>query len=74
MTKQEELDIIDGNVRRLMLEATKDGGDTSILPELTVVTNYLAKNNVVAEKGKSSVEEDTERRLKEAEARRNTNV
>ena len=56
------------------MEATKEGGDTSVLPELTVETNYLAKNNVVAEKAKSTVEEDMERRLREAEKRRTKNV
>ena len=74
MTKQEELDIIDKNIRRIILEATSEGGDTSVLPELTVVTNYLSKNNVVSEKAKSTVEEDMERRLKEAENRRKKNV
>ena len=72
--KQEELDMIDANIRRIIMEATKEGGDTSVLPELTVVTNYLSKNNVVAEKAKSTVEADTERRLKEAEKRRKKNV
>ena len=72
--KQEELDMIDANIRRIILEATKEGGDTFVLPELTVVTNYLSKNNVVAEKAKSTVEADTERRLKEAEKRRKKNV
>lgn len=70
MSKKEDLEKLDGNIRRLMLEATQEGGDTSILPELTVVTNYLAKNNVVAEKEKSSVEEDTQKRIEEARKRR----
>lgn len=74
MTKQEQLDMIDANIRRIMLEATSEGGDTSVLPELTVVTNYLSKNNVVAEKAKSTVEEDMLTRLKEAEKRRKKNV
>ncbi|MDB4681389.1 hypothetical protein OAE88_00615 [bacterium] len=70
MTKQEELDIIDGNIRRLLIEATKVGGDTSILPELNTAIQYVSKNNVVSEKAKSSVEEDIQKRLDEANERR----
>ena len=74
MTKQDELDQLDTNIRRIMLKATSEDGDTSVLPELTVVTNYLAKNNVVSEKAKSTLEEDTEKRLKEARLRREKSV
>jgi len=74
MTKQQELDKLDANIRRIMLEATKEEGDTSVLPELTVVTNYLAKNNVVAEKSKSTTEEDIQKRLDEAKDRRENKV
>ena len=70
MNKQEELDILDKNIRRLLIEATKEGGDTSILPELNTAIQYLSKNNVVAERAKSSVEEDIEKRLLEAKKRR----
>ena len=71
MTKQEELDIIDNNIRRLLIEATKVGGDTSILPELNTAIQYVAKNNVISEKAKSTVEEDMKKRKEEAEKRRN---
>lgn len=74
MSKQDELDQLDTNIRRIMLKATSEDGDTSVLPELTVVTNYLAKNNVVSEKAKSTLEEDTEKRLKEARLRREKSV
>ena len=70
MTKQEELDMIDANIRRIILEATKEGGDTSVLPELNPVVSYLSKNNVVSEKAKSSVEDNIEKRTREAKARR----
>ena len=70
MNKQEELDLLDKNIRRLLIEATKEGGDTSILPELNTAIQYLSKNNVVAERAKSSVEEDIEKRLLEAKKRR----
>jgi len=74
MTKQEELDIIDANIRRLLIEATREGGDTSILPEPNTAIQYVSKNNVVAEKAKSSVEDDIKDKVKEAERRRLDNV
>jgi len=70
MGKKEELKTLDDQVRKLMLKATSEEGDTSILKDLTVVANYLAKNQVLAEKEKGTLEEDIERRLKEAEERR----
>ena len=70
MTKQEELDIIDNNIRRLLIEATKEGGDTSILPELNTAIQYVAKNNVISEKAKSTKEDEIKAKIKAAEKRR----
>ncbi len=72
-TKQDELDIIDTNIRRLLIEATREGGDTSTLPELNTCIQYLSKNNVISEKAKSSKEDEIKLRVKEAEKRRAKN-
>ena len=69
MGKKEELEELDTVVRRRMLTLIK-GGKTDLLAELSVPVSYLSKNNVVEEKTKASVEEDIEKRLKEAQARR----
>ncbi len=62
--------MIDANIRRLLIEATKVGGDTSILPELNTAIQYVAKNNVISEKAKSTVEEEIKDKVKDAEERR----
>ncbi len=69
MTKQEELDKLDDLVRRQMIHLVETG-KTDILPELATAVNYLAKNNIIAEKAKSTVEEKTQERVKKANARR----
>lgn len=71
MSKQTDLETLDDNIRKLLIKATSEDGDTSILPELNTAIQYLAKNNLVAEKPKGSVEEDIKNRLDEAEKRRN---
>ena len=70
MTKQEELDIIDANIRRLLIDATREGGDTSILPELNTAIQYVSKNNVISEKAISSEEDIIKARLEKAKERR----
>ena len=70
MSKQEDLDKIDKLVRAKMIEALGEDGDITLLRELTTPVNYLAKNNVVAEKEKSSVEEDIKKKVSDAEQRR----
>jgi len=72
MTKQEDLDKIDELVRKRMIELLEDEdkSETSKLPELATAVNYLAKNNIVAEKTKSSVEETVQKRVRKANARR----
>ena len=69
MGKKEDLEKLDVGVRKKMLEIL-NGGDLRDLSDLGVVVNYLAKNNEVAEKHKSSVEEDIDEKLRKAKARR----
>jgi hypothetical protein len=68
-TKKEDLEKLDKLVREKMIECL-EGGKTDMLPELNPVVSYLAKNNVVSEKSKSSVEEDIKDKLKKAKERR----
>ena len=72
MSKQEDLDKIDELVRTKMISLLEQE-DFGALKELNVPVTYLAKNNVVSEKAKSTVEEDIQQRLKEAEERRRKN-
>jgi hypothetical protein len=75
MTKTEKankLNRLDEMLLNKMIEIM-DSGNTEMLPELASVSNYLAKNQMVAEKEKSSIEEDNKKRVKEAEKRRAAN-
>jgi len=69
MNKQQELQQLDDLLRGKMIGCL-DGGDMSILKDLSPIVMYLSKNNTVAEKKLSSVEEDIAKRLEEAEKRR----
>ena len=69
MGKKEELVKLDDLVRKSMLEALETG-DTDVLTELTPAINYLRNNQVVSDKPKSTVEEDTKKRLAQAAKRR----
>ena len=68
MSKRDDLNQLDNNLRRIMLEATSEGGDTAVLSELAVLSNYLAKNMVLAEKEKA-VDEVAENTRREAKAK-----
>jgi len=70
MGKKEDLEEIDRLVRTKMISCLTSG-KTDLLPELNPVVSYLAKNNVVSEKSKSSVEDNTAKKLKDAKERRN---
>ena len=72
MTKKEKLETLDGLVLDKMLEIMESEDDRNLqkLSDLTVPMNYLRNNQVVAEKARSSVEEDTKKRLAEAKKRR----
>lgn len=67
--KSDDLEELDKLVREKMITCLKDG-KTDLLPELNPVVSYLAKNNVVEEKSKSSVEENIEEKKRKAKERR----
>lgn len=69
MNKKEELDKLDGLVRKKMLDILS-GYSQDNLAELNTVVQYLAKNNVTEEKAKGTVEEDIAKRLQDAKDRR----
>jgi len=67
--KQKDLEALDEKLREKMINFMEK--DTlERLTELTPVINYLAKNNVVAEKKKSTVEDEVRERIAAADARR----
>lgn len=61
--KEDKLAELDDNVLGLLIKNTGEDGDTSLLTELSVAVNYLKSNAVVSEKAKSTVEDDTAKRL-----------
>lgn len=67
--KQDDLDKIDRLVRDKMIKYLEDN-KTDMLTDLSVAVSYLAKNNVVSEKSKSSVEDNTAKKLEDAKKRR----
>lgn len=69
MTKKQRLEKIEELVELKMLEFLEND-ETERLAELATPSNYVAKNNMVLEKQKSTVEEDIAKRLEEAEKRR----
>ena len=71
MTKREKLEKLDEALLDKMLNIMEaEETDTEMLKDLTPVINYLRNNQMVAEKPKSTVEEDIQQRIKEAEKRR----
>lgn len=71
MNKKEKLEQLDKQILDRMIEIMGDvSSDLSELSALSVPVNYLKANAVVSEKAKSSVEEDIEKRTKEAAKRR----
>lgn len=69
MTKKERLDKIERLTEELMIKFL-ESGETERLAELATPSNYLAKNSKVAEKEKSSLEDDIKKRVAEARKRR----
>lgn len=69
MTKKQRLDTIEELVEIKMIEFLKSG-ETERLTELATPANYVAKNNRIEEKQRGSLEEDIQKRIKEAEKRR----
>jgi hypothetical protein len=73
MSKKNDLEKLDKLVREKMIDCLENG-KTDMLPELNPVVSYLSKNNVVSEKGKSSVEDNIGKKLQDAKDRRNGNA
>ncbi len=70
-SKSEKLNKLDELVLDKMIEImSSEEGDMRDLGDMNVIVQYLAKNSVVAEKEKSTVEEDVKKRVKAAEKRR----
>jgi len=67
--KQEDLETLDEKLREKMI-GFMEKDTLERLTELTPVINYLAKNNVVAEKKKSTVEDEVRERIEAANKRR----
>ena len=73
MTKKEDLELMDELIRKKIINCLQND-ETNILPELNTAIQYLAKNNVIAEKEVSSKEEDIKKRIAEASNRRKKDV
>jgi len=73
-TKDDKLDNLDTMLIDAMTDIMKKGKRDpeayGALSDLATVSNYLAKNNKVAEKKKSTVEDDIRKRKEDAEKRR----
>ena len=67
--KQNKLNKLDELLLDKMLKIMEDG-NIADLPDLASASNYLAKNQMVAEKEKSTIEDDIKKRQKKAEDRR----
>ena len=68
--KEEKLKKLDELVLDKMIEIMEGEGDIDDLSSLSTPMNYLRNNQTLAEKPKSTVEEDTKARLKRARERR----
>ena len=73
MTKKEDLELMDELIRKKIITCLQND-ETNILPELNTAIQYLAKNNVIAEKEVNSKEEDIKKRIAEASNRRKKDV
>jgi hypothetical protein len=72
MTKKERLDKIEEQYENFVIDCFANN-KTDKLPEVASIGNYLAKNSKVAEKEKSTLEDEQKIRLKQAEERRSKN-
>jgi hypothetical protein len=68
-TKQDMLDTLDEQLLSAMIKMM-DSEEYDSLPQLATISNYLAKNNKVQEKERSSVDDEIKKRLEEAKKRR----
>ncbi|HEB37627.1 MAG TPA: hypothetical protein ENI14_03080 [Thermoplasmatales archaeon] len=71
-TKKEKLETLDTLLLDKMIDILESGNDEDLdlLSSLSVPMNYLRNNQVLSEKPKSTVEEDTKKRLQAAKDRR----
>jgi len=71
-TKKEKLETLDTLLLDKMIDILEDDKleELDMLSSLSVPMNYLRNNQVLSEKPKSTVEEDTKKRLKAAKDRR----
>jgi len=69
LSKQDKLAKLDMAVLDRMIELV-ESEQTELLPELTAVIGYLSKNNLVADKQSSTIEDEIKQRVKEANDRR----
>jgi len=69
MNKQEKLKKLDDLLLNKMIKIMEED-TTEELADLATLSNYLAKNNMVQDKEKSSLEETIKAKVKEAEERR----
>lgn len=76
MTKKEKLSKLDELVLDRMIDIMADEDDNAIqaLASLSTPMNYLKNNQVVAEKAKSTIEEDVKKRIEEAKERRKKKI
>ena len=71
-TKKEKLEQLDNLLLDKLIDIMESDEDEELegLSNLTVPMNYLRNNSTVSEKGKSTIEEDTKKRLAAAKERR----
>lgn len=69
MTKKERLDRIEQLTEEYMIKFL-ESGETERLADLATPSNYLAKNSKVADKEKSSIDDEIKQRAREAKKRR----
>jgi len=71
-TKKEKLETLDTLLLDKMIDILESGNDEDLdlLSSLSVPMNMLRNNQVLSEKPKSTIEEDTKKRIAEAKKRR----
>ena len=71
-SKKEKLETLDTLLLDKMIDILESGNDEDLdlLSSLSVPMNMLRNNQVLSEKPKSTVEEDTKKRIAEAKKRR----
>ena len=73
MNKKDRLKKIEELYELKIIQCCEDD-ETNMLPELASIGNYLKGNSMVAEKEKSTLEEDIRKKVKDAQKRRDSNV